>query len=220
MSVISNVHSFVKLDKDAKPAMGQRLVRIIAKGANKHHNLSESLAVSIPRVTQDNVADCIDRLLPHVVGMVQDAQDKMIRELRIESGRDEIHDDQISMSEVIAFLDATAAGDRVSSEYLEQWFADEYRDVAIRYIADAIGADLNAAGEVPEAVTQKYNVLASMFAGWSSNKYSPNIPKLKAMIRFSESVSECDSRMTAMIAKCRAMLVKKEAELAEDALGF
>ena len=220
MSVISNVHSFVKLDKDAKPAMGQRLVRLIAKGAAKHHNLSESLAVSIPRVTQDDVADCIDRLLPHVVGMVQDAQDKMIREIRIESGRDEIHDDQISMSEVIAFLDATAAGDRVSSEYLEQWFAEEYRDVAIRYIADAIGADLNASGDVPEAVTQKYNVLASMFAGWSSNKYSPNIPKLKAMIRFSESVSECDSRMAAMIAKCRAMLVKKEAELAEDALGF
>jgi hypothetical protein len=219
MSVISNVHSFVKLDKDSKPAMGQRLVRLIAKGANKSPNLSESLAVSIPRITQDDVADVIDRLLPHVVGLIQDAQDKMIREIRIESGRDEIHQDQISMGECIAWLDATAAGDRVSSEYLTEWFAEEYQAAAIGYIADAMKVDV-INGEVPLVVMQKYNVLREMFAGWSSPKYSPNIPKLKAMIRFAESVSELDGRMSGLLVKAKAMLVKKESEMTEDALGF
>jgi hypothetical protein len=219
MSVISDVHSFVKLDKDSKPAMGQRLVRLIAKGANKSPNLSESLAVSIPRITQNDVADVIDRLLPHVVGLVQDAQDKMIREIRIESGRDEIHQDQISMNECIAWLDATAAGDRVSSEYLTEWFAEEYREAAIGYIANAMQLDI-VNGEAPLVVVQKYNVLREMFAGWASPKYSPNIPKLKAMIKFAESVDELDGRMSGLLVKAKAMLVKKESEMTEDALGF
>lgn len=220
MSVISNVHSFVKLDKNAAPAMGQRLVRLIAKGT-KNANLVESLAVSIPRVTQDDVADCIDRLLPHVVGLVQDAQDKMIREIRIESGRDEIHQDQISMGEVIAWLDSTAAGDRVSMEYLQEWFAEEYKSAALGYISNAMAIDWSPASEeIPIVLEQKYNVLREMFAGWASPKYSPNIPKLKAMIRFAESVDELDSRMAAMIGKAKVMLAKKEAELTDDALGF
>lgn len=219
MSVISNVHTFVKLDKDAKPAMGQRLVRLIAKGT-KNANLTESLAVSVPRVTQDQVADAIDRLLPHIVGLVQDTQDKIIREFRIEHGREGVPSEVFSVDECIAYLDATAAGDRVSTEYLQEWFADEYRQVALAYISNAMGIDYSPAGDVPVAIEQKYNVLRDMFAGFSSPKYNPAIPKLKAMIRFSESVSELDSRMAAIIAKSRVMLAKKEAELADDALGF
>lgn len=108
MSIVSNTtHDFIKLDKDAKPMAGQRLIRLIAKGENKHPNLSESLCVSVPRVTQDEVADCIDRLLPHIVGMVQDAQDKIVREWRIEHGRDDLDGSVLSMESVIEFLDAT-----------------------------------------------------------------------------------------------------------------
>lgn len=221
MSVISNVHSFVKLDKDAKPAMGQRLVRLIAKGAQKHANLSESLAVSVPRVTQDQVAEVIDRLLPHVVGLVQDTQDKIIRDWRIEYGREAIPESEFSVSECIAYLDATAAGDRVSAEYLQEWFADEYRITALSYISNAMSIDWSpASGEIPTVLEQKYAILRDMFAGWASPKYSPAIPKLKAMIKFGEVIGEVDSRMSAMLTKAKVMLQRKEEELAEDALGF
>lgn len=222
MSIISgqtNVHSFVKLDKDAKPAMGQRLVRLIAKGAQKHPNLNESLAVSVPRVTQDEIADVIDRLLPHVVGLVQDTQDKIIRDWRIEFGREAIPESEFSVDECIAYLDATAAGDRVSTEYLQEWFMDEYKEVAIAYICNAMQLD-HGPDNVPDVALQKCNILRDMFAGFSSPKYSPPIPKLKAMIAFAGSVSELDTRMSAMVTKAKAMLQKKEAELAEDALGF
>lgn len=218
MSVISTNHSFVKLDKDAKPAMGQRLVRLIAKGT-KNANLTESLAVSIPRVSQDDVAEVIDRLLPHVVGLVQDTQDKIIRDWRIEFGREAIPESEFSIAECIAYLDATAAGDRVSTEYLQEWFMEEYRDVAIAYIADRMGLDITP-DNVPEVAIQKCNILRDMFAGFSSPKYSPPIPKLKAMIAFTDACSDVDSRMAAMKTKCVVMLAKKEAELADDALGF
>ena len=220
MSIVSNTtHDFIKLDKDAKPMAGQRLIRLIAKGENKHPNLSESLCVSVPRVTQDEVADCIDRLLPHVVGMVQDAQDKIVREWRIEHGRDDLDGSVLSMDSVIEFLDANAAGDRMSTEYLQQWFMEEYRDAALGYICNAMSLDMTP-DNVPEVAMQKCNILRDMFAGFSSPKYSPPIPKLKAMIAFAGSVSELDGRMTAMLTKAKVMLQRKEAELAEDALGF
>ena len=222
MSNVSNVHQLFKLDKDSKALTGQRLVRLIAKeGKNgKHPNLSESLCVSIPRITQDEVAEYIDRLLPHVVGMVQDAQDKMIRELRIESGRDEIHQGQIGVGEVVAWLDATAAGDRVTAEYLAEWFAEEYKTAALGYISNAMGIDWSPAGEVSPVLEQKYNVLASMFAGWASVRYSPEIPKLRAMLKFTDCVNALDGRMAGIVNKARVMLAKKESELSTDALGF
>lgn len=220
MSIVSaTTHDFVKLTKDAKPMMGQRLIRLIAKGENKHPNLSESLAVSVPRVSQDQVADVIDRLLPHIVGMVQDAQDKIVREWRIEHGRDDLDGSVLSMESVIEYLDATAAGDRMSTEYLQAWFTDEYKSAAMDYIANAMKLDV-VNGEYPEVVGQKFAILRDMFAGFSSPKYSPPIPKLKAMIAFASSVDELEGRMTAMLTKAKVMLAKKESELAEDALGF
>lgn len=219
MSIVSNVHSFVKLTKDAKPMMDQRLVRLIAKGENKHANLAESLAVSIPRVDQEQAIAVIDRLIPHVVGMVQDAQDKIIREWRIEHGRDEIPESVFSVDECVAWLDANAAGDRVSAEYLTEWFGEEYMTAAQRYISEALGVDI-VNGEVPEIVQQKCNVLRDMFTGFASPKYSPAIPKLRAMIKFTKSVRELDARMSAIETKCVDMLARKEKELSEDALGF
>jgi hypothetical protein len=219
MSVISNIHTFTKLDKNSKPMTGQRLVRLIAKGENKSPNLAESMCVSIPLVSSNDVADVIDRLLPHVVGLVQDAQDKMIREYRIETGRNELPQDVIGLSEVVVWLDANAAGDRVSSEYLGEWFKEEYADAAHQYIAHVMGLAL-VNGEVPPIVEVKCNVLREMFTGWSSPKYSPSIPKLRAMIKFTDSIDELDSRMSALVTKAKAMLAKKEAELCDDALGF
>lgn len=222
MSVISDRHTIVPLTKDSKPMDGQRLVRLIAKGENKNPNLSQSMCVSVPRVSSEVVADAIDRLLPHVVGMVQDAQDKIIRELRIADGVDAVSDADIGIEKVIEWLDANAAGDRVSSEYLQAWFMDEYKDVAMEYIAHAMDASKTADGEYPKIVHDKCNVLRDMFAGWASPKYSPAIPKLRAMIKFVECLapSDLDGRMSAILTRCTVMLTKKESELSEDALGF
>jgi hypothetical protein len=219
MSIISNIHTFTPLSKGSKAFAGQRLVKLIAKGENKSPNLQESLCVSIPLITASEVAEYIDRLLPHVVGMVQDAQDKIIREYRIETGRNELPQNVIDLDKVVVWLDENAAGDRVTSEYLSAWFKEEYAEAATQYIAHIMSLDV-VNGEVPPVVEAKCNVLREMFIGWASPKYSPPIPQLKAMIRFTDSISDLDARMSAIATKCASMLAKKEAELQCDALGF
>jgi hypothetical protein len=219
MSVISSTHTYTTLDKASKAFAGQRLIKLIAKGENKHINLQSSLCVSVPLVTQDQVADYIDKLLPHVVGLVQDVQDKIAREHRIETGHNIITDDDLSLTQVIKWLDENAAGDRVTTEYMAQWFADEYQDAAHQYIAHIMQLDV-VNGEIPPVVIVKGNILREMFVGFASPKYSPPIPKLKAMIKFASSVSDLDARMTAIVSRATVMLARKEAELEEDALGF
>lgn len=216
-------HAFVELDKNTTALTGQRLVRLIAKSARgtdkpSNPNLPHSLAVSIPYVSMDEVVNVIDKLIPHVIGMVQDTQDKIIREYRIESGNETINQSIIDVNAVIAWLDASATGERVSKEYLQDWFNSEYTDVAKAWINRVAGGELS---EI--VIEQKTNLMRDMIAGWASPKYSPNIPSLKAQIRFmSDCVSnECaDVRMTGMMKKAQDMLTKKEQELSVDAFGF
>lgn len=214
---IGNVHMFNKLTKDSKALAEQRLVRLIAKGANKSENLAESLCVSVPITQASELAGHIERLMPHIVGMVKDAQDKMIREYRIKTGAAGVAENEFSVDAVIAWLDANTAGDRVSSEYLEQWFMSDYADAARAWITAKLG------GAVAEDVLNaKVNVVKGMFAGFSSNKYSPSIPQLRAMIDFIGTLDDgdIDARMTGYGEKCVDMLARKESELSIDALGF
>lgn len=220
---MTQAHKFEILDKNTAPLHGQRLVRLIAKsarGTNKPANehLQQSLAVSIPPVTMDEVVAHIDKLIPHVIGMVQDAQDKIIREYRIESGAETINQELISVESVIAFLDSSATGERVSKEYLQEWFAAEYEDIAKQWINTIAGGSLSDI-----VIEQKTNLMRDMIAGWASPKYSPNIPSLKAQIRFMNHCVEndaADMRMNGFLNKASTMLEKKENELNMDALGF
>lgn len=216
-------HSFVALDKNTTALTGQRLVRLIAKSARgtntpSNPNLPHSLAVSIPYVTMESVVAHIDKLIPHVIGMVQDTQDKIIREYRIETGKDDINQALIDVDAVIAWLDQSATGERVSKEYLQDWFVSEYEDVTKQWINQIAGGELNE-----DIVQQKTNLMRDMLAGWASPKYSPNIPSLKAQIRFMSACVDnevSDARMNGILDKAKSMLDKKEKELSTDALGF
>lgn len=219
MSNVSNVHQFKPLDKNSAALSGQRLIRLIAKKDKndkyQSENLQGSMCVSVPLVTQEQVVDVIEKLIPHVVGLVQDAQDKIVREWRIEHGRNEIPESAFDVNACIAWLDDNATGDRVTKEYLQEWFMADYAETAKRFITQAMGGTVS-----DDIVSAKTHVLRDMFAGWSSGKYSPNIPQCKAMVRFVEFSGDTDGRLAQYGAKAQAMLVKKEQELSADALGF
>lgn len=234
----SNRHQFAVLDNKSKPLTGQRLTRVIAKAAKEalgadwvkkengfyNPNLVESMCVSIPMIDKSEVSANIESLLPHIIGMLQDAQDGIIGEMRKESGCTEVASEAISVNACIAYLDSVSKGNRVTSEYLAEWFRESYSLQAAEFIMIMckFGNDLESL--TPEQITvieQKSNVLGAMFAGFASGKYSPDIPKCKAMIRFGEFLSEgVDSRMAGYVDKAGKILEIKTAELSSDALGF
>lgn len=221
MSIISNTHQFTPLTKTSTALSGQRLVRVIAKadrnGKYPSAHLTESLCVSVPRIGMDDIAECIERFIPHLISLCEGVQDKIAREYRIESGRNEIQGELLSVDAILGYLEADAAGNRVSKEYLQEWFMDGYADIARVWIQSVSN------GLCDELVDKKITVLGDMFAGYSSHKYSPNIPSLRAILRFVDhcvALDAADSRMVAMRDKAQATLTKKESELSTDALGF
>lgn len=223
MSNVSSRHSFAPLTKTSKPLSGQRLVRLIAKkdkdGGYASQNLTQSLFVSIPPVPVDSISEHISGLLPHIVALIESTQNEIIREKRIEFGQASIDESEFSISKCIEFLDSSATGSRLTTEYLQSWFVEMYSDAAAEFIAHMNKCSVE---ELSEEQLKKTAVLRDMFSGFASARYSPDIPKCKAMIRFGEFLGEgnSDSRMQGMIVRASRIKAEKEAEMTSDALGF
>lgn len=200
---IGTSHVFNVLDKSSKPIDGQRLVRLIAKGENKSPNLSGSMCISIPVVTAEEVVGHIEALLPYVVGMVQDTQDKIIREYRIESGASDMHENLFDVPHVVEWLAANATGERVTREYLARWFTEDYGEVAHEWIRTLKSSE----GATPEVIERKFNVIRDMVASFADARTKHSKPQCKAVLAFAEVV-ECDSRMTQIRMMAQSQLDK------------
>ena len=229
MSNVSNTHNIAKLEKNSKALSGQRMSRIIAKsdknGQYQSEHLTESKFVSLPMIAGPFSEAQVTALTPHIIGMLSDAQDAIIRERIITDGITSVHEDEISIDKCIAYLDDAARGNRVTSEYIAKWFTDTYGEAAIEFVAALckFGDDVESyTSEQLTVIETKVNVLTSMFAGFASGKYNPEIPKCKAMIKFGEFLGDDnkDARMTNYLAKCNEIKTKRESELSMDALGF
>lgn len=228
MSNVSSTHNIVKLDKSSKPFQGQRMARVIAKqdkdGQYQSPNLVESKFVSLPLINPEFNPAQLSALSTHIVTMLSDAQDAIIRERIIADGCTSINDDEISIDACIKYLDDAAKGNRVTGEYIVKWFNETYGNAAIEFVAKLcnFGSDVDAYTEAQlDVIGKKVNVLGSMFAGFASGKYSPDIPKCKAMVKFGEFLGEeQDGRMQNYVSKAALIQKTKEAELSMDALGF
>lgn len=222
---IGSTHLVSKLEKNSKAMQDQRLARVIAKknksGEYECENLQESKCISIPKIGELSAAQ-LQMLQPHIIGLVENAQDALIRECII-AGASSINDAQISIEECIKYLDDSAKGNRITSEYMQQWFIGTYADFAVEFIGALGKFDIkNLTADQSAVIEAKTNVIRDMFAGFASPKYSPDIPKCKAMIKFGEFITRdnWDERMGNLMEKVQKIKSEKESEMSLDALGF
>lgn len=207
MSIGSN-HVFNPLTKDSKAlAADQRLVRLIAKGKNKSANLSESLCVSVPQVTIEQVTEYIDTLMPYVVGMVTDTQDKIIREYRIESGANDINEALFDVPHCVAWLAENATGERLTGEMLREWFSEDYKDACI----DWLKSKPALSGLTEEQMGHKFNAVLGTIVEFANPHFKPSLPVLNMILDLAGSV-ECDGRMLGIVAKANQHKARIESE--------
>lgn len=225
---IGSTHVISALKKDSKPLPEQRLARVIAKknkdGDYESAHLQESKCVSIPILSEEFSVEQIKAIAPHIVGMLESAQDAIVRDLIITEGITSVHEDQISFGECVKYLDDSAKGNRVTSEYMQKWFFEVYGEPALEFICVQVCKfDVEKLSSDQSVVIEKRsNVLASMFAGFASGKYRPDIPKCKAIAKFGEYLQEenWDARMKNIQEKTAKIRKELEDALSMDALGF
>lgn len=153
MSLFSTVHDIKPLTKDSKALDGQRLARVIFKTDSKGVKLAESQAVSIPKIDQKYInledAATIKRLIPHIVSLLENGQDTVIRAAFL-AGKTSVSDSDISFDAVMTALDTVAASDRLTKESLETWFNSVVADNLTVLVADKLKI-----GDIPSELEKK-----------------------------------------------------------------
>ncbi len=167
---ISNRHTVVPfVAGKTSPMANQRLAKVGYKTTAKNPAKFPSIAVSIPKMELTIQSPELPRLLPHLVGVIESAQDGIIRSLYESSDGSlkEVSDDDISIGACIAFLEAEAAGERLKKEHIESWFDAELKDALYVLVAEKLGFDEPNSDQ--DAVIQKhvkiYRDVLSMLAG-------------------------------------------------------
>lgn len=176
MSNVSTVHDLKPFKAGDKALSGQRLAKIGYKKTKNQTNPLQSVAVSVPFIAVDSITTNVQRLLPHICTMLESAQDGIIRSLYESSAGalKIVQDSEISVEACIGFLEAEAAGNRLTSELVEKWFDAELADNVFAMLAQKLGFLSNDSDatltDAQETTVQKHvkvyrDVLASLAGG-------------------------------------------------------
>lgn len=203
MSVISNRHSVVPfVAGKTMPLTEQRLARIGYKTTKKQAAKFANIAVSVPAITEFP-EDVLDRALPYLVTVFENAQDGIIRSLYESSAGQlkEVSDDDISLSACLAFMEAEANGSRLKKETIEAWFDSEVSDNLTVLIAEKLGfADMNADQEKTVSKHVRiYRDVISMLAGGKTFLQPTQIKGCKVAIALASEDSDIGVKLTARL---------------------
>ena len=145
MSNVSNRHAIVPfIAGTSQPLADQRLARVICKQTAKMTKEGitalPSVCASVPMIASDAIEAAIPRMMDHIRTMLEDAQDGIIRAMHesTQGNATVVTDDDISVDQCIAFMDARAAGSRLSADSVSAWFNATAKEYVVAFIADKL----------------------------------------------------------------------------------
>jgi hypothetical protein len=219
MSNVSTVHDIKPFKAGDKALSGQRLAKIGYKKTKNQTNPLASVAVSVPFILPDAVMANVQRLLPHIGTMLENAQDGIIR-ARYEASAGAlkiIQDSEISVEACIGFLDAEASGSRLTSEAIEKWFDAELSDNVFAMLAQKLGylgndADASLTDAQESTVSKHvkiYKDVLSSLAGGKTMLAEKQIRGCRAALALSP---DADDRMVSQLTARLDTMERKNSE--------
>jgi len=216
MSNISNIHTATVYEpKVSKPFTGQRLIKIVAKAdksGNYGEHLQQTMCVSVPLLDVQAIRAYIlesTALDAHIVGMLEDVQKSLITD-KIKSGNKSVTSEELTISSLINYLDASGDSDKWDSNRIAQWFEDN--------IAESLAMRLLEVGNDDDTMARKLAVAQKRFA-----------ESLATKARISENVCVEINKMLDFASDKEATIFKrfyarvnpeKKVVNLEDSLGF
>jgi hypothetical protein len=174
MSNVSNRHAVVPfVAGTSKPLSDQRLCKagfkLTEKMKKEGKKALPSVCASVPALDTGAVSVMVAELMPHIVAMLEKAQDEILRAKYEAAGGvcTEITDEELSIPQCIAYLNAEGAGSRLSVESIGLWFDTALNDAVTLLVADKLGFDLSTPEQdevVAKHVKSRRDIMA-MLAG-------------------------------------------------------
>ena len=216
MSTISNIHSIVKFDsKTSKALEGQRLAKIGFKQTDAMTKAGktapESKCVSIPMLIADDIKpDHYILLMPHILNMLEDAQDGIVREM-VEAGKNSVADASLTVQACCGFLAQMNASRRLTKEMITGWTESSGLADALRVrFAELLGVSDEPTPEDEARVEQQvkgYKEKFGMLAGTKTYFEQPVAQNLlKALALLDEDTISSDYLAPSFVARLTEMV--------------
>jgi hypothetical protein len=185
MSVISNTHSFLEFNSGVSEALsGQRLAKVTYKTPKTGEKVYKSICVSLPFVAEVSNEQLV-ALQPHIFKLIEDTQDKIIREAH-ESGKANVHDTDISVDACVEYLNAESVSGRLTKEGVVRWADDSgLADMLRMRFAEILGVSDTPTEIEAQKVEVQVKGYVDKFAALAGAKtyYAPDVASklLKAL---------------------------------------
>ena len=205
MSNFSNAHTITGYDaKKSTAYSGQRLAKIRYKSTEKNPAKFPSVCASIPFIEETSITENVSRLMPYIKGMLENAQDGVIRSLYESSDGtlSQVLDSDIAIDAIIGYLEAENQGSRLTKEFLEAWYDSAMSDTVqalaiekLKYTNDTLTPEQE---KKIEQVSKGYKDLISSLSGGKTVLQPQIIKQLKAVLELIEA-DEISGKLTARL---------------------
>jgi hypothetical protein len=223
MSNVSTAHNVLAFDaKKSQPLTGQRLAKVRYKSTEKQAARFPSVCVSVPFIKEEDIDNTvvISRLMPHIRGMLEAAQDGVIRSLyeSADGMLSSVTDGDISIEACIKFLEAEAQGSRLTKEFIEAWFVGTLQDYVFALVAEKLGYCAGTDTEVELTVEQEHTVnkhvngYKGLYSSLAGGKTVLQDAQAKSLLRVLELVDSGDDTAEKLKGRLVSMMQKPKLE--------
>lgn len=157
---------------------GYRVSKVMYKTNTKTGTIAgENSCVIIPVIEQDSVTANMDRLMKHVVTMLELEQDKIVKTAHLDKAneRNVVTRDAITLDAIIIALETEAVSGRINKEGITAWFDLYIKENLAMLFADKLGCDLDQLDVATSKLSLTLKVYSDMFGKMASNitSYQP-----------------------------------------------
>lgn len=211
VSTSHNVNPFIA--GKSEPLTGQRLARIGYKKTKDNPNPLQSVCVSIPHIAPNWITENVNRLLPYIGTMLENAQDGIIRSLyeTSQGALGTVHDSDIGIEAIIGFLEAESTGGRLTGEFLSAWFDANLSENLTVIIADKLRFNLETEEQI-KTVERHLNGYKGLIVSLAGNKTMLQPNQIAGIRKALDVAANDDATVSRLRAKLDTMEKKEKLE--------
>jgi hypothetical protein len=207
MSHFPSTHLVTAFDSaKSQPLTGQRLAKIRYKTTKAQTAKFPSVCVSVPFATSAIVTtdNNLDRLMPHILALIETAQDGVIRSLyeASEGKLSSVQDSELGIDSILGYLEAESQGTRLTKEFIGAWFDTDVAEILQAAFVDKWSWDGELTHEQTVKLEQVTKAHKEMFAALAGGKTSYNIGQCAGLLKVLDLADTSDTAE-----KLRARLV-------------
>jgi hypothetical protein len=214
MSVVSNRHNVNLFVAGKSQALAnQRLAKIGYKKTKECPNPLASVCVSVPVVETIFTLPEHKALNPHIVAVIEKAQDGIIRKLYEAAPAafvgSSVSDDDLTIAKCVEYLEDEETGGRMTIEKLALWFDASLAETLVEFLK-VHAANQFTGDDLTKAVAGSLKGYKEMITGLSGGKTHYDAVQRKKLFTILALTSEGDETADKLGKRLEAMAVKDE----------